>query len=446
VFGPTQQEPLAQSFALPCRRKSEEIPTTRTPPPRSKVAVRIIGGESEDLVSKIAYAKTYQVAYPLDEPLSDSIHYMPVRAALLVELGTDDGMVGIGESAIYGGPASVVETMIHEELVPRILGEDPTRPEWLWQVMMGRSHQHGDGGVLPAAVSGLDIALWDLVGRTSGLPLHRLLGGYRDHVRAYASAGFYAEGKDAQGLADEARRYVEAGFRHVKIKVGRTTDTPVNPLVHMDAPDFAAVTFGEDLRRVLAYRLAHLMVDANNAWTKPTALKAGREFERLGVHWFEEPVATDDRAGSAALAQAIDVPIAGYETMTGLAGFRDLIADRAVDIVQPDVIWSGGITACRRIAALAMAAGLPCVPHVFSTAVSLAANLHFIASIPNSYLLEFDQNPNALRTELLEEPITPDEQGIVAVPEGPGLGVSLDQETLRRYAAAEPRTSEYGEH
>src|ERR687883_688344 len=405
-----------------------------------------ISGESEVSVSKIAYVKTYQVTYPLDTPLSDSIHYMPVRAALLVELGTEDGEVGIGESAIYGGPASVVETMIHEELVPRILGEDPTSPEWLWQVMMGRSHQHGDGGVLPAAVSGLDIAMWDIMSRKASLPLYRLLGGYRNEVRAYASAGFYAEGKDAEGLADEARGYAESGFRHVKIKVGRTTDTPVNPLVHMDAPEFATVTFAEDLRRVGAVRKAigddvHLMVDANNAWTKPTALEAGREFERLGVHWFEEPVATDDREGSAALATALNVPVAGYETRTGLAGFRDLIADGAVDIVQPDVIWTGGITACRRIAALAMAAGLPCVPHVFSTAVSLVANLHFIASIPNSYLLEFDQNPNALRTELLDRPIEPDGRGIVSVPDGPGLGVRLDPETLRLYAAAEPRTT-----
>jgi L-alanine-DL-glutamate epimerase-like enolase superfamily enzyme len=407
--------------------------------------------ESEVYVSEIAYVKTYPVAYPLDEPLSDSIHYIPVRAALLVEVGTDDGEVGIGESAIYGGPASVVETMIHDELAPRILGQDPTKPEWLWQVMTGRSHQHGDGGVLPAAVSGLDIALWDILGQRAGLPLYRLLGGYRDEVPAYASAGFYAEGKDAEGLADEVRGYVEAGFRHVKIKAGRTTDTPMNPLVHMDAPDFATVTFAEDLRRVGAVRKAigddvHIMVDANNAWTKPTALEAGREFERLGIHWFEEPVPTDDREGSAALAAAIDVPIAGYETRTGLAGFRDLIADRAVDIVQPDVIWSGGITVCRRIAALSAAAGLPCVPHVFSTAVSLAANLHFIASIPNSYLLEFDQNPNALRTELLSRPITPDGRGFVTVPESAGLGVRLDPETLRRYAAAEPRTSESGKH
>src|ERR687894_963764 len=176
--------------------------------------------EGEVRVTRISYVKTYQVAYPLDAPLSDAIHYMPVPAALLVELGTDDGEVGVGESAIYGGPASVVETVIHDELAPRILGEDPTRPEWLWQMMMGRSHQHGDGGILPAAVSGLDIATWDLMGRKSGLPLYRLLGGYRDQVRAYASAGFYEEGKDAEGLADEARRYVEAGVRDVEMKEG----------------------------------------------------------------------------------------------------------------------------------------------------------------------------------------------------------------------------------
>jgi len=398
-------------------------------------------------VSRIAYVTTYQVAYTLEAPLSDSIHYMPTRAALLLEVGTEDGKVGIGESAIYGGPASVVETMIHDELAPRLLGQNYTKPEWLWQVLTSRSHQHGDGGVLPAAVSGLDIALWDLMGQAGNLPLYRLLGGYRDEVQAYASAGFYAEGKDAEGLADEARGYVEAGFRHVKIKVGRTTDTPMNPLVNMEAPNFATVTFAEDLRRVGAVRKAvgddvHVMVDANNAWTKPIAQEAGREFERLGIHWFEEPVPTDDLAGSAALAASLDVPIAGYETRTGLAGFRDFIEARAVDIVQPDVIWSGGITPCRRIAALAAAAGLPCVPHVFSTAVSLAANLHFIASLPNSYLLEFDQNPNALRTELLKEPITQDKRGAVTVPGGRGLGVRLDRETLRRYAVAEARTTE----
>lgn len=400
-------------------------------------------------LSRIASVTTYPVAYPLDAPMADSLHYIPARTALLVEVETEDGRIGIGESAIYGGPASVVETLIHEELAPRILGEDPTRPERLWQRMILRSHQHGDGGVVPAAVSGLDIAVWDLLGQIGGLPLYRLLGGHEDRVQAYASGGFYADGKDAAALADEVCGYVGSGYRHVKIKVGRTDDTLLNPLVHMDASDFSVWSFEEDLERVRAVRRAagdsvRLMVDANNAWTHPTALLAGREFDRLGIHWYEEPVATEDRAGSAELAHALDVPVAGYETQTGLAGFRDLIAARAVDIVQPDVIWSGGITPCRRIAALAAAASLPCVPHVFSTAVSLVANLHFIASLPNAYLLELDQNPNALRTELLDEPIVADARGRVAVPELPGLGVRLDRESLRRYGTAAPRTSQVG--
>jgi len=398
-------------------------------------------------VTRIAAITTHPVAYPLDAPMADSLHFIPARTALLVEVTTEDGRVGIGESAIYGGPASVVETLIHEELAPRILGQDARQPERLWQIMTARSHQHGDGGVLPAAVSGIDIALWDLLGQAAGLPLHVLLGGYRTEVPAYASAGFYAEGKDAAGLADEARSYVDRGLRRLKIKVGRTTDTPMNPLVHMDEPGFAAVTFAEDLGRVRAVRRAvgddvEVMVDANNAWGLPTALRAGREFDRLGIAWFEEPIATEDRAGSAALAASIDTPIAGYETQTGLAGFRDLINDRAVRIVQPDVIWSGGITPCRRIAALAAAANLPCIPHVFSTAVSLAANLHFIASLPNSHVLEFDQNPNALRTELLTQPIEPDASGLVSVPTGPGLGTGLDRDTLRRFATAPSRTTE----
>jgi len=125
--------------------------------------------------------------------------------------------------------------------------------------------------------------------------------------------------------------------------------------------------------------------------------------------------------------------VAGYETETSLAGFRDLILSGAVDIVQPDVIWTGGITPCRKIAAFAEAFQVPVVPHVFSSAVSTIANMHFIASLPNGGLLEFDQNPNPLRSELFEEPITVDRDGMVSLPAGPGLGVRLAQETIDRY-------------
>jgi L-alanine-DL-glutamate epimerase-like enolase superfamily enzyme len=396
---------------------------------------------------RIASITTYGVNYPLEAPMADAVHHIPGRAALLVEVACDDGRVGTGESAIYGGSASVTEALVHDVLAPRVLGADPTQPELLWQRMLWPSHQLGTGGALPMAIAGVDIAVWDLVGQLAGLPLFRLLGGHQRTVRAYASGGFYFDGKDASALAEEFKAYAARGYGHGKMKVGRTPETPMNPLVHMVEPGFATVSLADDLARVRAVRHAlgddfRLMVDANNAWDVSTALAAGREYDKLGVHWFEEPVGTDDRAGSARLAAALDVPVAGYETESQLSGFRDLVNAGAVDIVQPDVIWAGGITPCRRIAALAAAAGLPCVPHVYSTAVSVAANLHFMASLPNCYLLEYDQNPNPLRTELLTEPIEPDAGAVVTVPERPGLGIRLDRTTLDRYRTGPPRTSE----
>jgi L-alanine-DL-glutamate epimerase-like enolase superfamily enzyme len=176
-----------------------------------------------------------------------------------------------------------------------------------------------------------------------------------------------------------------------------------------------------------------LAIDANNAWSPAEALRFMDEIGPQQIAWLEEPVPTEDVAGSAALAAQLATPIAGYETETGLPGFRNLIAQRAVDIVQPDVIWTGGITPCRKIAALAEAFHLPVIPHVFSSALSTIANMHFIASIPNGGLLEFDQNPNPLRSELFEEPIVVDARGKVVMPDEPGLGVRLSQETIDRY-------------
>ncbi|HYY11046.1 MAG TPA: mandelate racemase/muconate lactonizing enzyme family protein [Kineosporiaceae bacterium] len=402
---------------------------------------------SASRTDRIAKITTYAVDHRLDAPMADAVHYIPSRAALLVEVTTESGRVGIGESAIYGGSFGTTESLIHDVLAPRVLGEDPTRPEHLWARMYWPSHQLGNGGALVMALSGIDIAVWDLTAQIAGLPLYRLLGGYRDAVPAYASAGFYFEGKGPKEVAEEFRGYVERGFRHGKMKVGRTPATPLNPLTHMVRPDFAAVSLEEDLERVRAVRAAvgddfSLAVDANNAWTHDVALRAGREFDRLGIAWFEEPILTDDRAGSAALAAELDTPVSGYETESLVSGFRDLVNARAVDIVQPDVIWTGGITACRRVAAIAHAAGLACIPHVYSSAASLVSNLHFIASIPNSVVLEFDQNPNLLRTELLTRPVEMDGGAVVHLGDEPGLGTGFDRTTLERHAAAAPRTSE----
>jgi L-alanine-DL-glutamate epimerase-like enolase superfamily enzyme len=264
-----------------------------------------------------------------------------------------------------------------------------------------------------------------------------LLGGYRDAIDAYASAGFYARDKDVHELEEEVGGYVERGFRWVKIKVGRNPDVMLNPLHDMNANDYATATLVEDVERVrrafAAAGKAKLAIDANNAWKEPVALQFMRRISDLDLAWLEEPVSTEDIVGSAALAQQLATPIAGYETETGLPGFRNLIVQQAVDIVQPDVIWTGGITETRKIAALAQAFHLPVIPHVFSSAVSTIANMHLIAALPNGGLLECDQNLNPLRTELFEEPIEADRNGQVHLSDRPGLGVTLNQATIDRY-------------
>jgi L-alanine-DL-glutamate epimerase-like enolase superfamily enzyme len=292
--------------------------------------------------------------------------------------------------------------------------------------------------MLMQAISGVDIALWDLIGQATRTPLYRLLGGYRDTLDAYASAGFYAGNKGSAQLAEEVGGYAERGFRTVKMKVGRNPEVMLNPLPDMWEPDYATASLDEDVERVRAARAVigssvRLAIDANNAWTPAVAIQFMRRVADQNIFWLEEPVATDDIDGSAEVARALDVPVAGYETATGLASFRELIGRRAVDIVQPDVIWTGGITLCRKVAALAEAHGLPVIPHVFSSAVASIANMHFIASLPNGGLLEFDQNPNPLRSELFAEPIQVQPDGTVRLPDRPGLGITLNQATIDQY-------------
>ena len=387
---------------------------------------------------RITEVSTLKLRFSVPTPMADAIHYMPERNLLLVQITTDAGLVGIGECAAYGGSLDSMESVVRDDLQPSLMGEDPFRVERLWNRMARRSHQRGTTGMLMQAISGVDIALWDLIGQATKTPLYRLLGGYNDTLDAYASAGFYAGGKGTAQLAEEVGGYAERGFRTVKIKVGRNPEVMLNPLPDMWAPEYATATLEEDVDRVRAARAAigpdvRLAIDANNAWTPSVALQFMRRVADQNIYWLEEPVATDNVAGSVEVAHALDVPVAGYETATGLASFRDLIARRAVDIVQPDVIWTGGITLCRKVAALAEAHGLPVVPHVFSSAVASIANAHFIASLPNAGLLEFDQNPNPLRSELFNEAIEVGSDGTVRLPDRPGLGVTLNQATVDRY-------------
>ena len=384
---------------------------------------------------KIAAIRTIALSAPVDPPYASASGVQSRRGGLLVEVETDTGIVGIGEAGLGGGATA---TVIEKDLAPMLVGEDPLMIEGLWQRMFARTRQYGRRGVVMQGISGIDIALWDIAGKVAKMPVYKLLGACRDRVEAYASGGFYQEGKSAADLAGEAEGYRARGFRGMKMKIGRNPSTQTHLRELIGNKGFCEVEPEEDLARVVAVRQAlgphaKLMVDVNCAWSPAFAIEMGRAMEPYNLYWIEEPVATDDIEGSARVADALATPIAGYETEMGLYAFRELISRGAVDIVQLDIAWSGGFSEGRRIAAYAGAHHRMVAPHAFAGAVLLVASLHFAAAIPNGLVLEWDQNPNAIRDELLKEPLRLESDGTVKLPERPGLGIELDRGAVERY-------------
>jgi D-galactarolactone cycloisomerase len=317
-------------------------------------------------------------------------------------------------------------------LKPLLIGQDPFDREMLWERMYAKMRDYGQKGLPIEAISGIDIALWDIMGKALGLPVHKLLGGaMRDRVMAYATGLYYREAEDlTQELIQEALAYIKEGFSAIKMKIGGL------------AP-------AEDLENVRAVREAMgpdilLMVDANHAYNPMTAIQVGRELERYQIAWFEEPVIPEDIQGYLEVKEALALPIAGGECEYTRFGFRELICRRAVDILQPDTCKTGGLSEAKKIAALASAWGIPYFPHVWGTPVALAAGLHLLASLPETPscrnplpfhqvpVLEFDRTPHPIREELAAQPILP-EGGWLRVPMAPGLGVEVREETLDKY-------------
>lgn len=387
---------------------------------------------------QITAVRTRTLRYPCDRAYASAGSYFSARSALLVFVETDAGLTGVGEATLAAAPASITRAVVEQELAPMIVGEDPLRVEFLWQRMYRRSFRHGRKGLLLNGIAGIDIALWDIVGQAAGLPLYQVFGACHERLPAYASGGFYSPGKDAAGIAEECAGYIAEGYSAIKMKVGRNSDLEVDRMADLNNADKLRVTLEDDIERVRAVRKAigahpGLAVDANNSWDQATALRFCRATQDCNLLWLEEPVLTDDVRASAELARALDVPIAGYETETGLVPWRELLAAGAIDIAQPDITYSGGFSECRRIGALAEAFNVPYAPHCFSTAITIVASVHLAASLPNGYIIEMDRNPNALREELFEEPITVSKDGMISPPPGPGLGVRLRQDTLERY-------------
>ena len=336
--------------------------------------------------------------------------------SVLVEVTTDEGLVGYGEAHAPLAP-TVASAIIDGLLGPTLLGEDPRDVEVLWERMYATMRIRGHHtGFMLEAISGLDIALWDLYGQAVGLPVYQLLGGaYRQRVNAYASG---VSGASPEELAEAARGYLEQGFTAMKMGTGRLG--PAEGAAYVRA---AAEAIGDR---------AHLLVDAQGGYDLHTALTYGRLLEELGVYWVEDPLPPEDIAGHRQLAAALDLAVATGEALCTRWGYRDWLATGAADIILPDICRAGGISECRKIVNLADVFNVPWAGHVsMGTCVHIAATLHLAAATPNCLICEcptsFPRNP--LGNVLLTEPLVV-EGGQFLVPQGPGLGITFDREAL----------------
>jgi D-arabinonate dehydratase/D-galactarolactone cycloisomerase len=334
----------------------------------------------------------------------------------LVRIRTVDGLEGIGEA--YGLPEPrVTATIIGKLLAPMLVGRDAGASEALWELMFGAQAGAGrTGGFYLEAISGVDLALWDLRGKAAGQPVHRLLGGpVRGSVPVYASPiPFLPSTGDS---VERALDFVGQGFRAMKLKLGRGEET--------DLAHTAAVIEALDGK-------AALHVDLNCAYGVKTAIRLGHALESLGVRWLEEPLATDDVAGLAEVRAAVRIPVVTGESEFIRYGYRDFLLQRAVDVVMPNLARAGGITEARRIAALCSAFHVDVSPHGVGSAVGLAAALQFAAATPNVPIYEYNRLPNPLRDDLpAVRPSLVD--GALVVPGEPGLGVTLDEDLVSFY-------------
>lgn len=380
---------------------------------------------------KIVDVQVHVLKSALAEPFAFSQGWVRQRSATLVEVTTDAGLAGWGEAFAQGlEPPEIAAAAIEHALKPLVLGADPRDTEVLWHRMYHATRDYGRKGSVVAAISAIDIALWDLAGKAAGMPVHRLLGGaFRTRVEPYATGFYRIRGQDeAERLAEEAIRHHEAGFRLMKVKLGYGVD---DDIACMRAVARAVEGCG-----------VGFMVDTNHAYGRADALRLGRALAEYDLRWYEEPVAPEDLEGYREMRERLTMPIAGGENEHTLYGFRALLAAGAVDIAQPDIGSCGGITAARHIIALAQAHGVAVNPHVWGSAVAQAASLQVIAAVPVAHhslfatgpVLEYDRSSHPFREQLVADPLR-QRDGWVDVPERPGIGVTIDRAVLERFRA-----------
>ncbi len=366
---------------------------------------------------QVAEVLATTVVLPLDIETAFSTRLVRNREYTLVRVKGSRGAEGIG--FCYGGSrAGCISTLaVRELLKDNVIGRDTDEVEEIWDAMYRDSLLQGRRGSVLRAMSAIDIALWDLMGKEKRVPLYSLLGVQgKETVPAYASGGYYFAGKTLEDLADEVRDYVNSGFPAVKIKVGRLSTE-------------------EDLARIEACRKAigpdvQLFLDANNAWPDaPSAVKAIRRFQEYEPGWIEEPLMPDDIDGHAAIATEVATPVATGEIEATRWGFQQLIHRKAANILQPDATVCGGITEWRKIAALAATSNISISPHWFAD-----LHVHLVAATPNATWVEFFPDTKVLNFMRLLTRSLEVRHGELVLPKDPGLGIELDKKVVERYS------------
>ncbi|MDB9916036.1 mandelate racemase/muconate lactonizing enzyme family protein [Alphaproteobacteria bacterium] len=365
----------------------------------------------------------------LEVPFAFSQGWVKQRSATLVEIKTNDGLIGWGEAFCQGlEPPEISAAVIETALKPLLLDQSPLNIEVLWHKMYNMTRDFGRKGSVISGISAIDIALWDIAGKFYNQPIYQLLGGaFRTKIKPYATGFYRIKGiGEAKRLSEEAISHYENGFDHMKVKLGFGLDDDLKCMKTIaEAIEGKAIT---------------LMVDTNHAYGRTEALELGYALKDYYLRWYEEPVVPEDITGYVELRSKLKMPIAGGENEHTLFGYKSLFEKGAVDIAQPDIGSCGGITAAKHIIALAHSFGVEVNPHVWGSAVAQSASIQVIASIPTTHhsifarspILEYDQSSHPFRRELLNEPIEL-EDGLVNVSTKPGLGIDINMSTIKKY-------------
>ena len=363
------------------------------------------GAAAQQKQIKITAVETDLLKRPPGTPIYDAIHQLGVDSgAVVLRIRTDAGITGWAECSfgmISGGPR-VVQTILEQEVKPVLLGKDPAFPRRIRADLWKALEYNGVGGVVQFAIAAADIAIWDILGKSAGLPVYKMLGAFRDRMPVYSMCGWYYDNDDdlvryRRSLTDA----MEQGYRAVKIKVGRGS-------------------LDDDTRRIrLAFDVVgkgkRVMVDANQVFNSNEALRRGRVYQELGCFWYEEPLPPHDMDGFALLAKELDMRIATGENLATKYAFADLIARRAADVVQPDSRRAGGVTEWMEIAAIADGYGLELASHGGGP-----TNLNMLLAMPNAIYMESSGARKMV-------------DGEVAAPEAPGMSSEVSEADIRKY-------------